>query len=422
MISLFQRHYQACAAILITTFLLVACATTQTESVVKVTVDNTFGNYDQSLESELILITMQPDQHASLTTVNPTALKNSQDLPPEYKAFINDINNRYGLVRVADWPLPAIDIFCIIFENQSTATRSELIAQLELEPGIESAQLVQSFEVQRLAYNDPYLELQHGLRTLNARTSHQWSRGKGVSVAVIDTGFDIRHPELESSTTITKNFVDKNEQQFEADVHGTAVAGIIVADTDNGTGIAGVAPDSDLVALKACWQLASDNDRAVCNTLTLAKALNFAVGHGADVINLSLAGPRDPLLERLVSKALSDNIIVVGAQPPDDKPSFPTVVPGTIAVSMPGRNSAAVSAPGQKVLSTSPGNQYDFYTGSSFSTAHIAGLAALVRELSPQLSAADVLNLLNTTADQESGEVNACNAIAQLIKPQLAVC
>lgn len=194
------------------------------------------------------------------------------------------------------------------------------------------------------------------------------------------------------------------------------------------------------------------NNRAVCNSLTLAKALNFAIIQQADIINLSLTGPPDSLLQRLVEKALTENIIVVGAEPPHDQPSFPTVTPGTISVTLPGSNerssnaeatnapvanapvvnapvvnatpdqSRSVIAPGQKVLSTRPGNQYDFFTGSSFSTAHISGLAALVRELSPELSPKDLLALLNRTADPVSGAVNACNAIVELVKPASFTC
>ncbi|MBX2878830.1 MAG: S8 family serine peptidase [Granulosicoccus sp.] len=410
-------------ALLLICAMMASCVSTPVAKSVNVTLDETFGNYEQKLEPDLVLITMTPQQHASLTSYRLPNHNSTPELPPLYADYLSNIENQYGLVRVADWPLPAIDIFCIVFENQSDQSRDDIIAQLVNEPGIESAQLVQSFEVQQQPYNDPFLSLQHGFRSLRAESSHQWARGRGVSVAVIDTGLDVNHPDLENRTATTKNFVDTDRRQFAADVHGTAVAGVIAAAADNGTGMVGVAPEATLLALKACWQQATEReDRAVCNSLTLAKALNYAILEQADIINLSLAGPPDPLLERLVKKALAENLIVVGALPQENVDSFPTSIEGTIAVAMPGVRSSAVVAPGQQVLSTYPGDEYEFYTGSSFSTAHIAGLAALLRELSPRLSAADVLALLNRTAEPTTGAADACLAIAELIKPELIAC
>lgn len=454
--SLLSKKYAAMAVVLWACSLQIACAvknapTAGNIQTAKVTVDKTFGQYDNALEGQLILVTIEPQQHNELTQIRSDHSAD-QSLPPEYQEFLDYIRLRYDLERVADWPLQAIDIFCIVFENKGNRDRQQLIAQLAQEPEIESAQAVNTFSVQQDEYNDPFLSLQHGFNSLNAASSHRWSRGRGVRVAVIDTGLDTDHPELQASTLLRRNFVDKNKSQFVADVHGTAVAGVIAAAADNGTGMVGVAPMAELLALKACWQLKEKNNRAVCNSLTLAKALNFAIIQQADIINLSLTGPPDSLLQRLVEKALTENIIVVGAEPPHDQPSFPTVTPGTISVTLPGSNerssnaeatnapvanapvvnapvvnatpdqSRSVIAPGQKVLSTRPGNQYDFFTGSSFSTAHISGLAALVRELSPELSPKDLLALLNRTADPVSGAVNACNAIVELVKPASFTC
>jgi subtilisin family serine protease len=98
-----------------------------------------------------------------------------------------------------------------------------------------------------------------------------------------------------------------------------------------------------------------------------------------DIINLSLTGPPDPVLERLVSEALARDIVVIGAKPEHNEKAFPVSIDGTISVAMPGNNSQTMSAPGRRVLSIRPNEQYDFFDGSSFSTAHISGLAALIR-------------------------------------------
>ncbi len=382
-----------------------------------VTVDKTFGNYEDDLEPDLILITMTPEEHDKLTNTNvnlPTGA-----LPPQYYAFVNRLSEDYGLTRVADWPLAAIDIYCIIFENDGPLTREALIDELVQEPNVESAQLVNSFEVQAKGYNDPYLSLQHGFHSIQAFISHTWSRGAGVRVAVVDTGLDSEHPDLAPSTELTRNFVDQNEDAFLADVHGTAIGGVIAAAANNATGMAGIAPDAQLLSLKACWYDRFDKGGAQCNSLTLAKALNFSVQQDVDIINLSLTGPPDPLLERLVQAALSNNIIVIGAKPPHDKPAFPTSVEGTIAVALPGENKQSLSAPGRRVLSTKPNEEYDFFDGSSFSTAHISGLAAVIRSVSPSLTPDELLALLEETADSDSGAVNACRAMHAVLIEQV---
>lgn len=381
-----------------------------------VTVDKTFGNYDDDLEPDLVLITMTPEEHDKLT--NTTVNLPAGALPPQYYAFVNRLSEDYGLTRVADWPLATIDIYCIIFENDGPLTREALLDVLVQEPNVESAQLVNSFEVQAKPYNDPYFSLQHGFHSIQAIVSHAWSRGAGVRVAVVDTGLDTKHPDLTSSTELTRNFVDQNEAVFHEDIHGTAIGGVIAATANNATGMAGIAPDAQLLSLKACWYDRFDKGGAQCNSLTLAKALNFSIQQDVDIINLSLTGPPDPLLERLIQAALSNNIIVIGAKPPHNNAAFPTSVEGTIAVALPSEHNNSLSAPGRRVLSTMPNEKYDFFDGSSFSTAHISGLAAVIRSVSPALSPEALLALLENTADPASGAVNACRAMHAVLTKQ----
>lgn len=371
--------------------------------------DQTFGHYHENLEPDLIVITMTPKQHALLTGLSPVPMTGA--LPQRYSEFLDRLNSKFGLKRVANWPLPEIEVFCVVFEIQNPATRDTIVAALEQEPGVETAQIVQTFDSLEQTYNDPYLSLQHGFHSIQAISSHKWSRGKGVTIAVVDTGMDNSHPDLVSSSVATKNFVDSDESQFRSDTHGTAVGGVIAADADNHTGMVGIAPDATLLALKACWHTRQDSSKARCNSLTLAKALNYSIERKVDIINLSLTGPPDPLLERLVLEALARDILVIGAKPAHEGKAFPISVQGTIAVDLPGNKSRTISAPGRRVLSTRPDDQYDFFDGSSFSTAHISGLAALVRSLSPKLTPSKLLALLERTANPETGAVNACRAV-----------
>jgi len=272
-------------------------------------------------------------------------------------------------------------------------------------------------------YDDPYLPLQHGLLSMQAEQSHRWASDAGVTVAVIDTGMDLQHQHLAGRVLALRNFVDRDEARFQRDIHGTAVAGVIAASANNGSGPVGIAPGATMLPLKACWQVEYAGDGTTCSSFTLVKALNVAIQSEVDVINLSLAGPRDALLERLVRTALERDVIVVGATTPAGAEQFPASVPGVIAATADvSEFSAGALAPGHKVLSARPQDNYQFFDGSSFSAAHIAGLAALVKEMEANGQPIDLLALLERTADPRTGEVSACRALASLAGEETGVC
>jgi subtilisin family serine protease len=199
-------------------------------------------------------------------------------------------------------------------------------------------------------------------------------------------------------------------------VHGTATAGIIASVANNAEGIVGVAPDAGIVALRACWTVDEITGRARCSSLSLAQALAAALELGVDVINLSLSGPRDPLLERLIDRALAEGAIVVAAWPDGEGSGgdFPASHPGVIAARA--SNPAApgmpdvLRAPGSEVLSTVPGADYAFFSGNSMAAAFIAGVSALLVERRPGIDAVGVSALLRETATANS--INACRAVA----------
>ncbi len=295
------------------------------------------------------------------------------------------LEHDYRLTPVDGWPIDLLNVYCAVMAVDPDRGVDETLARISADPRVRLAQPMQAFNVHG-GYDDPYFSQQYGTNAAQVMQMHQRATGRGIRVAVIDTGADRSHPDLRGRIDTARNFVS-DDAHFDSDIHGTAVAGIIAANADNGIGIVGLAPDADLLVLKACWQHAIDDVRAQCNTFTLAKALTFAIDQHADIINMSLAGPNDPLLSLLIEVALARGIVLVAAQDaPDD---FPADVPGVIAVraaprddsqAMTDADHTVVDVAAKNLLSTSPGGHYDYFSGSSMGAARVAGLSALLRQ------------------------------------------
>ena len=223
---------------------------------------------------------------------------------------------------------------------------------------------------------------------------------------------DARHPELVAAIRARRDFAERGN--FASDPHGTAVAGIIGAASDNGFGIAGVAPDAALDVLRACWYPEGEA-AAVCDSFTLAKALTHALESDSDIINLSLGGPTDALLARLVTLAISRGIVVVAAAPQRD--GFPANVPGVIVVGAEGDGRASqLHAPGVDILVPVPGGGFDYASGSSLSAAHVTGVIALLVAERPGIGRDDVASLLAGSRNDDSSSINACRALARMLE------
>ena len=327
--------------------------------------------------------------------------------------------SRYRLSIVTNWPMPALGVDCFVMAAPADDSIGQIVEQLAQDPSVESVQAMNQFNV--LAYNDPLYPLQPSASAWHLAEVHKVATGKRVKVAEVDTGVEINHPDLIGQIALARDFVDVESNV--AEVHGTAVAGIIVARADNGIGIAGIAPDARLYALRACWQLTVGAPRAICNSFTLAKALQFAIDENVQVINLSLGGPRDRLLGRLLDMALSRGITIVSAA---DRTfgdgGFPASHRGVLAVAADDVHdipSNALLGPGTDIPTTVIGEGWGFVTGSSFAAAHVTGLVALLRELAPNLPAREMRGALEARpvaagAGERHVAVDACAAIARI--------
>jgi subtilisin family serine protease len=323
----------------------------------------------------------------------------------------------YGLPQVGAFPLASLGVQCVVLQVPEDRVMTEVLTVLAADPLVESVQPNRFFQSQGRVHNDPYATLQYGVKAVRADFVHQVVTGKGVKIAVIDTGVDTEHPDLRDSILKTANFVDRGEQTFTQDYHGTAVVGVLAARANNDLGILGVAPEADILALKACWQRTAASRQALCSSWTLAKAVDFAILEGAQILNFSLAGPSDPLLARLLAKAAAHGMVVVAAAfEQEQRLGFPASLDTVMAIlsSDPQgqvRFSAVVqhpllAAPGIDILTTLPHRAYDFVSGSSMAAAHasgivallLEGIAALHSEQHPAFSLAQLHTLLQSTA------------------------
>lgn len=336
------------------------------------------------------------------------------------KRAANRIAEEFDLVTLDEWPIVSLKVHCLVFGVAADVQLEDLLARLAKRPEVESAQLMNEFEVSAtrgVGTADPYSNLQHNHTTLELMQAHNWSLGDGTNVTIIDTGADLEHPELKTQIAAHHDFVEDEDSDFSADAHGTAVAGVIGAASYNGIGMLGVAPSTQLSILKACWYGPNDS-LAKCDSFTLAKALSHAIESRTDVINLSLGGPSDALLGRLVKHALSDGIVVVAAAPKQSRFGFPAEISGVIVVDSKGHAAARfpIKAPGDDILVPVPDGGYDYASGSSLSAAHVSGIAALLVAQRPDLTSRQVNTLLVASRPTMDQSVNACRALAELLQ------
>ena len=337
------------------------------------------------------------------------------------------IESEFDLEPVDEWPITSLKVHCVVYAVAATRDVDALLDALRDQPDIDSAQAMNSFEVlgaDNADGGDPYAGLQHSLDRLELAAAHRWSRGEGSRVAIIDTGADTAHPELNTQIVakvdFAGHFAGDRQRDFDSDAHGTAVAGVIGASTDNGVGIVGVAPRAAMSVLRACWYTA-ERDAAVCNSFTLAKALSHAIDSSAQVINMSLAGPADPLLSRLIVTALGKGKIIVAAAPrPDARHAFPATIDGVIVVDATdddaiAADDRAIYAPGDDILVPVPGGKFDFASGSSLSAAHVSGIVALLLSRRPDLTHRETIRLLTGAGSTPGTSVSACRSLERLL-------
>ncbi|MFE1790761.1 type VII secretion-associated serine protease mycosin [Streptomyces sp. NPDC059525] len=244
------------------------------------------------------------------------------------------------------------------------------------------------------------------------------TRGKGVRVAVIDTGVDRANPQLAGAldTGAGRDFLDPKGGDGTTDTvgHGTKVAGLIAARPQQGTGFVGLAPEATVIPIR------QNDGQGNGNAATLAQAIDHAVAKGAQVINISQDTDApltaDSELAKAVQRALDAKAVVIASAGNDGlsgekRRTYPAAFPGVLAVASSDRNNEraafsqpgdfiGIAAPGVDMVSTVPGFGQCIDNGTSFSAPYVAGVAALLRAKHPDWSVQQVVWQIQNTAER----------------------
>lgn len=320
------------------------------------------------------------------------------------------IAREHHLRFVENWPMQVIGIDCVIMIVPDERPLEQVTAELSRLPGVAWSQPMNEFHMEGgpTSHNDRLYQAQPAARRWRLAALHKVATGQGVTIAVVDSGIDADHPDLNGQISTEQNFAP---DRLVPERHGTGVAGVIAAHANNSVGIAGVAPGARVMGLRACWETRTPG-KTVCDSISLAKALTYAIERRADVINMSLSGPNDRLIATLIGIANSRGSTVVAAVDGNRADNgFPASVKGVIPVadeSLSAPRSGVYIAPGLDIPTTEPGGKWDLVNGSSYAAAHVSGLVALVRQVERSGNRGTVAAALG-----RSGTIDACAVLTR---------
>ncbi|ADL53772.1 S8 family peptidase [Clostridium cellulovorans] len=361
---------------------------TQTESVLadtnvekKVNVEDFYTDRENIVENEIIV-----------------KYKSEENKSKILKYFFGSKNNEVKIEKIK------------VGENEQLEDRIE---ELENDPNVELIQPNYKYEkfdvsnkvenntVQAMGAISSVSDKQWYLQTLKIPDVWSVSTGKGVTVAVIDTGIDTRHEDLVGKVIGGKDFTGIGSYE-DNNGHGTLVAGIIAADRENNIGVSGIAYDAKLLSVKVL------NKDGVGDTNTIANGIKWAADNGAKILNISLGtGKDDAILKGAVDYAVSKGCILISASGNlgFQGVNYPAAYDNVIAVGATNQSNQLcyfsnfgkevdVVAPGANIYSTVPngifGTKYLSAEGTSVATGMVSGQVALMLSKEPQLTVTDI--------------------------------
>lgn len=320
-------------------------------------------------------------------------------------ALEDTLAQQYNLRRLNNQTLTLIAARAQLYAIPDGRTVAALVSVLGADPRVRLAQGNFAYRRQGETGKTQAEAPQYALSKMSVAPAHEMALGRGVRIAVIDSAIDAAHPDLAGAVLTT--FDATNRSADTSDGHGTAVAGIIGA---RGT-VRGVAPMAEILAVRAFAPLARQQPIASSSVIVL-RAIEWSVVNGAQVLNMSFVGPRDPAVQAMIEAAQKRNAVIVAAAGNGGSsapPAYPAAYPGVIAVTAidatdkryPHANRGtyiAISAPGVDILAPADGGRHAFLSGTSFAAAHVSGIVALLLERSRSLQPEGALAVLSDNA------------------------
>ncbi|MCT8138144.1 peptidase S8 [Anaerobacillus sp. CMMVII] len=328
--------------------------------------------------------------------------------------------------------------------RDETRTTDQLVHELSLLEEIETVEPNYFYTKQ---VNEPFLR-RHGEMVPNDEfyEPYQWNLSQifaeigwnitsgtnDVPIAILDSGVDPDHEDLEERILMGYNAFKDDGEFFDEHGHGTHVAGITAAATNNIIGIAGVSWANPLLPVKVL------NEKAEGTAFEVAQGIRWATDNGAKVINMSLGDTfNSKIMHDAIRYAYKKDVVLIAAAGNDnvETPMYPAAYEEVIAVSAVDNNRhkaifsnygnhVDVTAPGEHIPSTFPDNAYVMMSGTSMAAPHVAGLAGLIRSIKPELTNTDVAEIIRSTATDIGplgfdpyygyGEINVVKALQAL--------
>jgi subtilisin family serine protease len=361
----------------------------------------------------------QPPRGETRFVINEVILEIGSGVSP---GALDAIAARLGLTRLEGVRIRLLGRTLYRLRIVSSTAVADMIRLLSRETPIVGAQPNYLYE---LSQEGNLNSNQYAPTRLNVPGAHRFATGHAVLVAVIDSPVDVRHPDLEGAVVANFNAAGDDSPPH---LHGTGMAGAIAARHN----MLSIAPRVRLLTVHA---FSTKTPTVEGTTFNILKGLDWAADQGARIVNMSFAGPADPRLQEALQKAVNKGMVLIAAAGnagPSSPPLYPAADPNVIAVAATDINDRlfarsvrgnhiAVAAPGVEILVPAPDGSYQFSTGTSVAAAEVSGVAALLIERNPKLTAKDIRAILMRTArdlgpkgkDRETGAglVDALQAV-----------
>lgn len=366
------------AACLLAVLMLTGCAGTQ------------LATKEKEMNDALLVVIDDPIGASGLSASEYAARMNADDAIDVHQVAM-DIADQYSLNVLGDWPVNHLGVYCFVVDIPADA----VIDALEADTRVNWTQPVNTMEMKSTdaGVDDPSSAAHALMQTFMQDVDE---RGRDVTIAVIDTDVDESHPDLRSSRLSVINFAGSRGMPMK-ETHGTAVIGLITAKAADPSGLTGVAHAADVHLLRACWE--PTTGQGACNTLTLSMALNAAIDLQPHIINLSLSGEKDRILDALIDRLVDNGTLVIAAfdEQRGAQNRFPTAREGVLFAygvaddrPRPQMDDATIVYAPRQALSLAPMSGYDLVSGHSFTAPLVTAMAACFMHRYPQAGLADV--------------------------------